>query len=480
MSRLHPLEAQVLRAIRRQALIAPGAVVVVAVSGGVDSLALLHILHALAPRLRCTLHVASLDHGLRGSAGADDAAFVAAQADALGLPCTMGKRDVPALMRQWSVGVESAARRARYEFLAETATAQGALIVAAAHHADDQAETVLMRLIRGTAMRGLAGMRLQTRLPYAGGRDIRLIRPLLDVRRAQLEAYVAALGLTPRHDATNDQPTTLRNAVRQTLLKPFPPMARHLAQLSRLAQIDEDFFAAEIARRVGDGFTQDGGQIVFERALLADLPPALQLRIIANAVRRAVPGVEVPFSRIMACRDAIVGAKVGKVVQIAAGWQLVLDYERATLRHAGDDQPPALTAPLLVGAEAIPVLVPGMIQPPGAPWRLYAQIIQAADLKAVNGAVLALPPNATIVLRLRRPGDRFAPLGLDGHTQKLKQWMIDRKIPQHVRDRLPLLEIDGQIAAIAWGNPWPIADLYRVGRSQFNQVILVHFWIETA
>ena len=121
-----------------------------------------------------------------------------------------------------------------------------------------------------------------------------------------------------------------------------------------------------------------------------------------------------------------------------------------------------------------------MTQPPGAPWRLYAQIIQAADLKAVNGAVLALPPNATIVLRLRRPGDRFAPLGLDGHMQKLKQWMIDRKIPQHVRDRLPLLEIDGQIAAIAWGNPWPIADLYRVGRSQFNQVILVHFWIETA
>lgn len=478
MPHLRPLEARVLRTIRQHKLIAPGSTVVVAVSGGVDSLALLHSLHAIAPRIGCTLHVATLDHGLRGQAGAEDAAFVAAEAERLGLACKLGKRDVPALMQQWEMGTEAAARRARYEFLAEVAQAVGADTIAAAHHADDQAETVLMRLIRGAAMRGLAGMRLSAPLPYAPESGLRLIRPLLGLRRAQLERYAAALDLSPRHDATNDQVNTLRNTARHRLLTSFPQLARHLVQLSTLAQIDEDYFAQEIVRQVGDGFIHSDEGIVFDRVLLAGLPQAFQLRIIANALRRAAPEIEVPFVRIVACCEAIFGGKVGTIVQLEGGWRLQIDYTHAYLRRADTPQEAPLSYPLLASAAAVPVIVPGVTQPPGTAWKLRAQIVDESPQPAPRGAVLAVPVSAAIRLRTRRPGDRFAPLGMSGHSRKLKQWMIDHKLPQAVRDHVPLLDIDGQIAAVCWGETWTIADPFRVGGPKADVATHVHFWIE--
>lgn len=478
MPHLRPLEARVLHTIRQHKLIAPGSTVVVAVSGGVDSLALLHILHAIAPRIGCTLHVATLDHSLRDQAGMEDAAFVAAEAVMLGLACTVGKRDVPALMQQWDMGTEAAARRARYAFLAEVAHAIGTDTVAAAHHADDQAETMLMRLIRGTAMRGLTGMRMSAPLPHAPESDLRLIRPLLGLRRAQLERYAAALGLSPRHDATNDQVNTLRNTARHRLLKPFPQLARHLAQLSTLAQIDEDYFAQEIARQVGDGFVHSDEGIVFDRSLLADLPQAFQLRIVANALRRAAPQIEMPFAHILACSAAIVGGRVGKIVQLEGGWRLQVDYAHAYLRRADTPQEAPMSYPLLARADAVPVVLPDVTRPPGVSWTLHAAIVDEAPQPATRGAVLVVPGSAAIRLRTRRPGDRFAPLGMGGHSRKLKEWMIDQKLPQAVRDHVPLLDIDGQIAAICWGERWTIADPFRVGGPKADVATRVHFWIE--
>jgi tRNA(Ile)-lysidine synthase len=451
MPRLHPLEAHILRAIRQQHLISPAETVVVAVSGGVDSLALLHILHRLAPRLGCTLHVATLDHGLRGQAGADDAAFVAAEAERLGLPCSVGRDDVPALMQTDRLGVETAARRARYTFLAQTAQTVGARLVATAHHADDQAETILMRLIRGTALRGLAGMRVSAPLPEVDAPALRLIRPLLDVRRRQIEAYAAQRGLAARDDATNRQPTTLRNAIRRTILRRFPTLTPHLVQIATLAQIDEAYFAEQIARQVGDGFSWDGQRVQIVRAPFIDLPRAFQLRIMAAALRQAAPRVTIPFQHILACCDATVGGRVGKAVQLEDGWRLRVDYTTVYIERAHEAALPSDQV-VMPSADGLPIIIPGVTAVPGAGWRMRT----ALDASPRANAILFVPAGAQVMLRTRRPGDRFAPPGLGGHRQKLKQWMIDRKLPQAARDGIPLIEIDGQIAAIMWGERWPV------------------------
>ncbi|MBE0690253.1 MAG: tRNA lysidine(34) synthetase TilS, partial [Anaerolineae bacterium] len=166
------------------------------------------------------------------------------------------------------------------------------------------------------------------------------------------------------------------------------------------------------------------------------------------------------------------------IVQVAGGWQLQVDYAHAYLKHARDEQNMMLTHPLLASADSGPVVVPGMTQLPGVTWTLWAKIIQETGTMPRTGAALALPRNSIVIMRPRRSGDRFTPLGLDGHTQKIKQWMIDHKIPQAIRDRVPLLEIDGQIAAICWGEQWAIADSFRVGKPASRNVIFIHFWIE--
>ena len=206
-----------------------GAPLVVGVSGGADSLCLLHALHALralAPELGLRLHVAHLDHGLRATSAAD-AAWVRALCVAWELPCTLDRCDVRALAEREGRSLEDAARQARYRFLAQVARQVGARAVAVGHTADDQAETVLLHLIRGTGLEGLAGMAPDAAwpLPDEQGTDgLRLLRPLLALTRADTEAYCAAVGLTPRQDESNRDLAYARNRVRLELL----PLLREL------------------------------------------------------------------------------------------------------------------------------------------------------------------------------------------------------------------------------------------------------------
>ncbi|MDE2715495.1 MAG: tRNA lysidine(34) synthetase TilS, partial [Chloroflexota bacterium] len=189
----------------------------VAVSGGPDSLAMLYALHRLQDELGLALHVAHLDHGLRGQHSAADAEFVANTCAKLGVNCTVEAADVPAFQREHRMSLEEAAREARYGFLARVAEKVGAAAVVTGHTSDDQIETVLMNFIRGSGLRGLRGM-MPTSRRDIGGNDTTLFRPLLNLSKQDTIAYCEALNLVPRIDESNRSKQMTRNRVRLELL----------------------------------------------------------------------------------------------------------------------------------------------------------------------------------------------------------------------------------------------------------------------
>lgn len=530
--RLHPLERRVLQTIQAHDLIPPNSTVVVAVSGGVDSLALMYILHALAPRLRCTLHIATLDHMLRGEAGAADAAFVAEQAAALGLECRVGSSDVQKKAKRFKLSIETAARNARYSFLKLVARRVNATFIALAHHADDQAETVLMRLLRGTSVHGLAAMRWRVDLPVdPEDKPLAIIRPMLNISRQQLEAYCNEKGLQPREDKTNLDTHHLRNRVRLEVLPYLRSLNRHvdraLDQLAASAAIEDDYLDQRVQSvvstivQVDEGYVHLTSDVIsapvirLDHAAFRQLHSAIQHRLVVWAYRRLqwtiaqpLPNSvsEISFRDAQRCVNQILQGVVGKQVEIAGKVILRIDYEYAYLeRDEGMEGGRAEARPykLLSVRDAMPIVVPGTTTPSGAAWRLRAEIVDEAEARgeeqdtarrvrtndddvgtgrapsADHAVTLALPMTVAVTLRGRREGDRFAPKGMDGHTQKIKQWMIDRKIPAAVRDHVPLLDVDGQIAAILWGDAWTVAEPFRADRALGEGEQYVRFTVES-
>ncbi len=420
------------------------AVLIAGVSGGTNSLALMHLLASLRDPLGFRLHVATLDHGLRGEAGAADARFVTAMAQAWDIPVTVGYADVSALANQRQIGIEAAARIARYEFLAGVAREQGAARIAVAHNADDQVETVLLHLLRGSGLSGLAGMTHAAPLP--GHADLTLIRPLLDLPRADLAAYCRANGLLPRQDASNDDLTYTRNRLRRELIPQLraisPQVERRLLQLAEIARAEDDLADSAFHAAVDAHVRREAGRIRLPRDLFVSLHPALQRRFVIWAAGRPE---NLSYERIAAAVDLALNGQVGARAQLKGGVQLRVDYdavivERDSAPRGADD------LPLLPPGASIPVVIPGET-PIGAGWWLIASLSEPDGEPSLR---LSIPDGASVVLRTRREGDRFAPLGLEGHTQKLAKWMIDAKVPRALRDRLPLLVIDGEIAAVGW------------------------------
>lgn len=298
---------QVATFVEQQGLWRPGAALLVAVSGGPDSLALLHLLSRFQRTQRLQLHVAHFDHGLRPDSG-DDADFVGNIAASWRLPYTRAQADVRALAPIYG-GIEAAARAARYGFLRDTALALGVDAVVTGHHADDQAETVMMRLVRGAGPTGLAAMR--PALQYAQWRNIgshtgttelessegpALVRPLLRVERTALLAYCREHNLDPRHDSTNDSPDYLRNRVRGYIIPLLKTYNTHIVgALGRTAAIcsDEDALLVELLEREWPMLVVKGdGPICLDRQACARLHRALRRRALRKAGTEVVPQVE--------------------------------------------------------------------------------------------------------------------------------------------------------------------------------------------
>lgn len=448
------LQDQLAAVIQQRGLLPAGELLVVAVSGGTDSLALLHALAALRERLSLRLHVATLDHGLRGAHGAEDAAYVASLAQAWGLEVTVGAADVPALQSERSLSIEAAARAARYDFLAGVAHSVGAKFVATAHHADDQVETILHNLLRGTALKGLRGMDDRAIVP--GHPDLTLIRPLLGVTRAELETYCREHGLHPRDDATNLDTSLTRNRLRLETL-PYlrqlaPQLDRHLLQLGEIAALEDDFAASALQQAVAPHVTQHEGRITIPRRVFAELHPALQRRFVVWAAQALGQGADVAYVHITNAVALALAGQVSARAQLKGGVQLRVDYEHIVIEYA--DEPFNETFPLIPLGEEFLLSLPAEIGL-NAAWKFDAAL---SPIEGLGVAQIAIPQGSVIVLRGRRSGDRFpssndvaaSPPAAKTSTHKLKDWMIDRKVPRHLRERLPLLVVNGQVAAVWW------------------------------
>jgi tRNA(Ile)-lysidine synthase len=475
------LVERVKQAIARHRLILPGETVVVGVSGGADSLALLHALVRLREPLGLRLHAATLDHGMRGAAGAADAGFVRQIAGEWGVPVTVGRADVPALAAQLHLNPEEAARQVRYAFLIRVADRARAPKIAVGHHRDDQAETVLMHLIRGSGLSGLRGMLPATSLdtyhlppeipiafdpPLAGDpvpettRPV-LIRPLLDISRAEIDAYAAAHHLQPRHDATNDDLTYFRNRLRHAvmpLLETLNPNVRET--LARTADGLRD--DAALVRQVGEAalarVTRDSppGCAILDRSAWAALAPGERRYVIRAVVGRLRPALrDVSFVHVANALAVAEAGRVGAQATLPGGLLLRVGYDALVIGAAGLGAPEAVPgpdAPFLDPESAGITFVPGeRVRHASGGWVFEAERLAAHDnLAAIHAdplaAALAVAETAWLRLRTRQPGDRFRPRGLSGHSQKLSDTLINMRVPAAWRDRVPLLTVDGEIA----------------------------------
>ncbi len=444
-------------ALRQEGALGAERKLIVAVSGGCDSVALLHALLPLREGLGFELHVASLDHGIRGEAGRGDVKFVGALAERWSLPYTLGAADAPALSQARKIGIEEAARRVRYAFLARVADEQGSDRVLVGHHADDQAETILMRMTRGTGIRGLGGMRPVSPMPEHA--QILLIRPLLKVHREEIERYCRRHDLPYRHDKSNDDRAFARNFLRHEVIGRLrrlnPQITDALARLGDAALVDDDFIAGQFEALVLPHAHVSAGCWRIAKADFLALHPALQRRFLQRAFQTlaekpaVLPG-GLTLELIAWLRDAA----SGKRRDMGAALQLRICYDDLCVSRK--DQRSSAVAYHLIPAGA------DIVIDFKTPLELNGICIRLAS-GAQAGAALRLPDSVNLRLRARRKGDRFKPKGMAGHSLKLKDWMIDRKIPREIRDGIPLLCADGAIVAICLGDVWHLADL-----SQFD------------
>ncbi len=442
----HPTRLERLfdQAVDRHALLAPGDAVLVAVSGGPDSTALLHLLHARAERLGLRIGVGHLDHGLRPES-AEEARAVECLAGELGVEVHVERADVHAVRRRLGTSVEAAAREARYDFLRRTAVRHGYSTIALGHHADDNAETLLLNLLRGSGRTGLGGIR-----PV---RDGMFIRPLLQASRADIEAYLRGRGIDWLTDASNADPRLRRNRIRHHLIplleRDFQPAVRRV--LSRAAEVlaEEEVWITGLLQPVVERLlrAEAPGRVALDAAGLAALPPAAGRRVVRAALGRVCGDLQrIGCGHVEAVLEAASeqhlpgGVRVRRTLQevvferVAAGGRLLPPAPGPDYEYRLDG-----CGTLVIAETGEAIRISEVL--PGEPAAGFGTDPLTARLDAE-----AVPFPLTI--RNRRPGDRFHPLGAGG-SQRLKKFFGDHKVASSERRSCPLLVSAGRIVWVA-------------------------------
>ncbi len=429
-----------------------GITLVVGVSGGADSICLLDLLSHMNYRLV----VCHFDHGLRPESAAE-ARYVERIAIELGLEFILGKGDVIAFCKKERLSIEEGARLSRYQFLFRAARQVSAFAVAVAHTGDDQVETVLMHLLRGSGLAGLRGMKHRTIFPEWDA-AIPLVRPLLGVYRSEVLQYCLKHGLQPVEDQTNQDVTYFRNRLRHELIPALetynPQIKPALLRMSSTLAADEEILEKAAIVAWGDCIQREGpGWISMSKDAFESQEVGLQRRILRHAIDQLRPGLRnVDFEAIERGRGLVISSRGAGQVELTAGLRL---YKTRKLLFIAshEDQLPTEDVPQMHQADPVLLEIPGRVELANG-WIIECEVVNDATNRRFGN----LPDTyqawldadyieSPLVVRRPKPGDKLQPLGMQGHSVILADLWINKGIPRFQRKNWPLV-MDKQ--AILW------------------------------
>lgn len=451
------------KTIRKHRLILEGEHVLACVSGGPDSVCMLVLLHEISESLGLALTVAHFNHLLRGGESDRDEVFVRDLASSLKLPFITGSANVSAWGKERGMSKPEAARILRYRFFDEEAKRLGADKIALAHHADDQAETVLIRLLRGAGARGLSGI-----LPLRQGR---YIRPLLFAGKKEILAFLNERNVPFREDRSNHIPDSLRNKIRLELMPELeeqfnPSIADALCRTAEILREEDDFLEQYVGKNFSSCLAEAQGKekVVFRRPALQGLHPAIQRRVVRMGVERLQSNLmRFSYSNLEDALELLEGGAVGKSLNWPGGLRVLFSYETISItREAAREKDAEKTQALLP--------VPGEIIFLGR--RIISEVAEAKDWRkgADEGGTVGWMDMAKVsppfLVRTRKDGDRFQPLGM-ASKKKLKDFFMDRKVPAEKRDDVPLVLSEGEIV---WVGGMGISDQVKISNGAVKAI----------
>jgi tRNA(Ile)-lysidine synthase len=439
------------------------------------------------------LHVAHLNHLIRGGDADADAQFVADLALQWGVPCTVQARDVPAVAHKQKLAIEETARSVRYAFLSQVAQKVGATRVAVGHNADDQSETVLMHWLRGAGLAGLRGMLPVTRMAHLrlfsyvpGGDELVLIRPLLEIERADIERYCRQHSLKPRFDRSNLDTTLYRNKLRHELLpyleRAFKPHFRAILRRSaRVIRDDYDLLCGLRDRAWKQTVRQASSEaVIFDLNAWRALHPSLQratLRLAMQHLRWSLR--DVGFKHIESAVYVGREGKVGAQATLPRGVMLTVGYTRLVVADAAFTPSPDFPT---LRMNRVMLASPGITPLPGGGWA-EVQFVPRAELPLDwsqntdpwQAFLDAHTLGKSLSLRQRRSGDRFCPLGLGRRHKLVNELLVNEKVPSRWRDQVPLLVREDD--EIMWVCGWRIDERARV-KDDTAHVAVVRLYVK--
>jgi tRNA(Ile)-lysidine synthase len=471
------IEQKVLRFILENRMVSKGECLLLAVSGGADSTCLLHIMVSLKDKLGIGLHVAHLDHQLRGEESEADADYVVRLSDSLDIPVTVSKADVRGYQQKHRLSLEEAAREVRYDFLSETAAAVGADVIAIGHTLDDQVETIMLHIIRGSGIAGLVGLNAKSER-LLNGYQLNIIRPLLEVSREETQQYCLEHNLMARVDSSNQSLSMLRNRIRLKLLpelkKYNPGFVESLLRNSAIAA-DEIVFLDSEAEKVWDSAVKEQDDIIIlDKERFGALPDALKRHLLRVAIKRLLGTLKDIEERHIGEIMGVLEKQAGKYINLPYGLIFAVEYGRYLL---GSDIKALCPFPEIFGESE--VNIPGVTVISG--WSIETSIAEKVVAGDSDNEFTAFvdfdKTGGSLIVRSRVEGDRFQPLGFDT-PKRLNRFMIDLKIPQSWRERIPLVCCHGQglpvRGQITWVAGYRIDDRYRV-TDKTKRVLKIEF-----
>ncbi len=454
----------------------------VAVSGGPDSLCLLHVLW----RLGMPIGVAHFDHQLRPESS-EEVEVVGRFAALLGLPFILGREDVRAFAEQEARSIEDSARTLRYRFLFRQAEILGYQAIAVAHTADDQVETVLMHFLRGTGLAGLCGMTCCS-YPRQWGSDTALIRPLLGVWRWQVEGYLAENQLVPLLDPTNQDVEYTRNYIRHKTLPALeqnhPRLRERIWQMAEILDGEKKIIEEAVESIVQDCLSLKGdGYVAYGAEGFRSQPIGIQRGMVRWAIHHIRQSLQdIDFSLVERAISFIHAPTRTRRSDLGAGLQIFLEWEGLWIAAWEAELPrefiPGQVWPALPTGEAKKLDIPGRVQLRDG-WMIEARMVydrqallhQARENEDVYTAWLdAATVNSALIVRSRQAGERIKPLGMQGHSIKVSDLMINARLPRRARRDWPLVASDSEVA---WIPGLRLAHPYRVTKETQTGMKLV-------